>query len=168
MKYLFSAPKDERIRAEINNIYRIGYMVLTFGIAFDIILQIVESVPDGATFFRPVEFTVFIVANVICLFLMIRKGLGDDNRYAEEEYFHHAHYLRVAILAGLASALVISGLITWRWASVGIDSLALIALITAGSVFLSTAPAIYALNYLVFRLAKKRRKQIEQSEDEEE
>ena len=168
MKYLFNAPKDERIRAEINHIYRIGYMILTFGIALDIILQIVESVPDGSTFFRPVEFTVFMAANFICLFLMIRKGLGDDNRYAEAEHFHHAHYLRIAILAALASALVIGGLIAWRCAALGTDILPFIALISGGFIFLCTAPAIYGLNYIVFRLAKRRREKMEKDREDEE
>lgn len=168
MKYLFNAPADERIRAEINNIYRIGYMILTFGIALDIILQIIESVPDGSTFFRPVEFTVLMAANLICLFLMIRKGLGDDNRYAEAERFHHAHYLRVSVLTALASALVVGGAIAWRCAALGTDVLPFIALISGVSIFVCTAPAIYALNYIVFRLAKKRRDKIEKMQDDEE
>ena len=168
MKALFHSSKDERIQAEMNSIYRVGYFILTFGILFDILLQIAQGMPESVTTFRPVEFSVLLIANIICLIMMVRKGLGDDNQYAEAERFHHAHYLRISVLAALITALIFGALTAWRWwTSISIDNLALIVLITMGSVFLSTAPAIYALNYLVFRLAKKRRKQISQSEDEE-
>ena len=164
MKALFNAPKDERIQAEMNNIYRIGYFILTFGILFDILLQIAMGMPVNGVAFRPVELAVLLIANFACLVLMIRKGLGDDNGYAEADHFHHAHYLRISVLAALASALVFSALSAWRWA-METDSLALLVLITAVSVFLCTAPAIYALNYIVFCLAKKRREKMQDDEE---
>ena len=83
MRNPFNAAKDERIQAELNSIYRIGYLVLMFGILFDLFLQYVPTLGAENVSVRTVELAVFFVAKILCLVLMVRKGISDDDsRYA--------------------------------------------------------------------------------------
>ncbi len=175
MKYFAKRPKDERVQAEINNIYRIAYFVLSFGIAFDLVLQITDlsfSIAAGgaASPVRPVEFLVFIAANILSLILMVRKGFGDDNsRYAEMDRFPHSHYLGLSVLAALGGALICGGIMVYQqYGQTSASSLALIVSVLCGSVFLSIFLMMYAALYLWFRVAKRRRAKIERELESEE
>ena len=46
---LFCKAKDERVVAEINRIYKIGFYFLTFGILLDVVLQAVGIRLEGTT-----------------------------------------------------------------------------------------------------------------------
>ena len=85
MKLFDKKPKDERVVAETNRIYKAGYMILTFGILVDLYLQF-SSVNGSGFSVRPVELGIFMLAQIACLVMMVRKGLADDNRYAEDVY----------------------------------------------------------------------------------
>ena len=86
MKLFDKKPKDERVVAETNRIYKAGYMILTFGILVDLYLQF-SSVNGSGFSVRPVELGIFMLAQIACLVMMVRKGLADDNRYAEADVF---------------------------------------------------------------------------------
>lgn len=171
MKCFKQKPHDERVQAEINNIYRISYKVLLFGICFDLVLQFTDTAVNsgGASFMaRPVEFAVFMAANLLFLILMIRKGIGDDNtRYAEVERFPHLHYLGIYGLVALVATAISCCLFWFNNHANGWDLMPLIMLIFGGSVFVSIIISAYGIQYLLFRLSKKRRRQIEQKMDED-
>ena len=85
----------------MNNIYRIGYFILTFGILFDILLQIAMGMPVNGVAFRPVELAVLLIANFACLVLMIRKGLGRSRSLPSRALLAYLGASRAGISAGL-------------------------------------------------------------------
>ena len=97
---LFRKAKDERVVAEVNRVYKIGFYVLTFGILADLVLQMSGfdmqvDVLRGAnpTSFNLLEFAILMLAQLVCIALMARKGLMDDNAYAEADRYPWKHYL---------------------------------------------------------------------------
>jgi len=168
----FKKHRDERIQRELNNIYRIGYHVLTFGIMLDLFIQFsdhyfYESNITSAGV-RPLEFGTFLAANLLCIILMIRKGIGDDNtRFAETDRFPHGYYLLYSSSASLISSAVFGALMAWQLRSQGYDNLPLIIFITCTFIFLLTSSLIYGLQYLCFRTAKKRRNEMQETLDKD-
>ena len=66
---------DERVTLEVNRIYKVGYIILTVGIALDTLLQ-AWSGRMGEISLRPIELGTFLLAQIVCLVMMIRGGLG--------------------------------------------------------------------------------------------
>ncbi|MCI8857270.1 MAG: hypothetical protein HFH26_12120 [Clostridiaceae bacterium] len=163
MRQFLKKNKDERIQSEINSIYRMGYHVLMFGILIDLIVQFADNKLSGNswTSVRPLEFGTFMAANILCLILMIYKGIGDDDtRFAETEHFPHAYYLRRSFAISLISSVIFGALKAWQLHPEVQSDLSLIIFIFCISIFLSTGILIYGLQYLCFRIAKKRRNKI--------
>lgn len=172
MKWMHSKPGDERVVAETNKIYKIGYLILSLGIMFDLVLQF-TSVQFGETqasvTVRPVEVGVFLLAQIVCLVLMVRRGFMDDTRYAEAEVFPHKHYLLLALGAGAAASLLFCGLrmLQFPFWEFGVQAFFLVMGVFFLSMLLTCAAGVYALFYLSFRLARRRRNKIAaQYEDE--
>ena len=109
---LFCKAKDERVVAEINRIYKIGFHLLSFGILADILLQAIGVRLEGSTVvdssINLIEFAVLMLAWAVSLFLMSRKGLMDDNAFAEADRFPLKIYLAQGVLAGSVAAIVVS------------------------------------------------------------
>lgn len=166
MKQFRKKPVDERVVMEVNRIYRVGYLILTFGILIDIIWQI-ASAPMGESAVRPLELTVLVVANIVCLLMMVQKGLSDDGAYAEAEKFPKKHYVLLGLGAGAAAAAVLVGIrvLTFDW-EYPISTMALVLGIYFLSVMFICAAGIYCLQYVMFRTAKRRRNQQLRDEDE--
>ncbi len=153
MKLFQKKQKDERVVAETNRIYKVGYLIFNIGILFDLYLQIAAG--QGFAI-RSVEWLVLIAANLVCLVMMVRKGMADDDRYAETDVFPKKHYALVSLGVGAAAAALMVGmkmLMNPYW-ELGAQTLALVLGITFVSMALTTAVGIYALQYLVFRLAR--------------
>ena len=172
MKLFAKKTKDERIVAESNKVYKIAYLVMTFGILFDLFLQFTGLSFDGKEQFsaRPVEFAVFMLAQIICLVLMLRKGFMDDNRFAEAEVFPHRHYLLLALGSGAAAGLLfcVLRMLAFPYWEFGAQAFFFVM----GTIFLvvalSCAVLIYAMMYLCFRVARRRRRALAaRFEDEE-
>lgn len=162
--------KDERIIAEINKIYKIGFMILTVGILIDLFLQFtgVHEDGDGIGFsFRLIEFGTFMLAQIVCAVLMARKGMMDDNKYAEAEVFPKKHYMGVSLIAGAATGIVFAIMLVISNPFVQTMQQ---KLLVGGSVsvfmFFLTATMIYAVYYIIFQVAKKRREKMYESDDE--
>lgn len=169
MRNPFNAAKDERIQAELNSIYRIGYLVLMFGILFDLFLQYVPMLGAENVSVRPVEFAVFLVANILCLVLMVRKGISDDDsRYAEADSFPRGYYIRVSLLGALMASVLFGAIQVYRFSEIGLTDTVLVVLITTASIFIFTAPTIFGVQYFCYRLAKKRRDKMEQTYNDDE
>ena len=96
---LFPKTKDERVVAEINRIYKIGFFFLTFGILLDVVLQAIgirlEGTTMGDSSINLLEFGILLAAQLVILLMMNRKGLMDDNAYAEADRYPWKHYLGV-------------------------------------------------------------------------
>lgn len=173
MLKLFRKQKDERVQAELNAIYRTGYMVMTVGILLDLFLQFtgvdVRLFAGEIGNARPIEFLAFVGANILCVILMLRKGIGDDSsRYAETDRFPHLHYLGISALCSLAAAVVFGGMLAYGW-RYDPETMPIAVTFAGGSLFVICTLVIYLTQYACFVVAKKRRAEIAGSlEDDEE
>lgn len=166
MKRLKKQKADERVIAETNRIYKIGYLILVLGILVDLYLQIADS-GMGEAQFRPVELGTLVLANAVCLVMMVRRGLSDDDRYAEADVFPRKHYALVSLAAGAGSAalFLVIRMVAFPYWEFGTKTFILVMGICFLSILLTTAITVYLLQYVVFRLAKNRRAR-EQEEDD--
>ncbi len=92
---LIRKAKDERVVAEINRIYKVGFYFLTAGILADLVLQALGISVQNETIggaVNLVEFAVVMLAQLFCLVLMARKGMMDDNAFAEADCYPWKHY----------------------------------------------------------------------------
>ncbi len=166
MKLFRKKTVDERVASEVNRIYRVGYLILTFGILIDVIWQMATE-PMGKIVVRPLEFATLIVANIICVLMMVQKGLSDDDAYAEAEKFPKKHYALLGLGAGAVAAAAMVGIrmLTFDW-EYPISTMVLILGIYFFSIALTCAIAFYCVQYAIFRAAKRRRNQQLRDEDE--
>lgn len=173
---LFCKAKDERVVAEINRIYKIGFHLLSFGILADILLQAIGVRLEGSTVvdssINLIEFAVLMLAWAVSLFLMSRKGLMDDNAFAEADRFPLKIYLAQGVLAGSVAAIVVSAVQFVggaAWASMSVPYI----LLAFASQLIFMVPAVTILLLLItwvsFRYARERRRKTEQAigDDEE-
>lgn len=124
MKLFQKKQKDERVVAETNRIYKVGYLIFNIGILFDLYLQLADG---GGSAVRPVEWVVLLAANLICLTMMVRKGMADDDRYAETDVFPKKHYALVSLGAGVGAAVLfiaLKMLMHPQWREFGAQTLA--------------------------------------------
>ena len=173
---LFYKAKDERVVAEINRIYKIGFHLLSFGILADILLQAIGVRLEGSTVvdssINLIEFAVLMLAWAVSLFLMSRKGLMDDNAFAEADRYPWKHYLVQGLLAGAGAAAVVCIIQFFSgaaWASMSMPYI----LLAFASQLIFMVPAVTILLLLItwvsFRYARERRRKTEQAigDDEE-
>ena len=173
---LFYKAKDERVVAEINRIYKIGFHLLSFGILADILLQAIGVRLEGSTVvdssINLIEFAVLMLAWALSLFLMSRKGLMDDNAFAEADRYPWKHYLVQGLLAGAGAAAVVCIIQFFSgaaWASMSVPYI----LLAFASQLIFMVPAVTILLLLItwvsFRYARERRRKTEQAigDDEE-
>ncbi|HIX11380.1 MAG TPA: hypothetical protein H9739_07345 [Candidatus Agathobaculum pullistercoris] len=173
---LFYKAKDERVVAEINRIYKIGFHLLSFGILADILLQAIGVRLEGSTVvdssINLIEFAVLMLAWAVSLFLMSRKGLMDDNAFAEADRYPWKHYLVQGLLAGAGAAAVVCIIQFFSgaaWASMSVPYI----LLAFASQLIFMVPAVTILLLLItwvsFRYARERRRKTEQAigDDEE-
>lgn len=166
MKLFDKKPKDERVVAETNRIYKAGYMILTFGILVDLYLQF-SSVNGSGFSVRPVEFGMFMLAQIACVVMMVRRGMSDDNRYAEADVFPQKYYALVSLGAGAGAALLFLALRmlafpNWEF---GAKAFVIVMGVCFLGIMLSAALGIYVLQYFVFCMAKRRRAKMDEDDD---
>lgn len=160
---------DERVNAEVNRIYKICYYILTFGIGLDLLLQVCGTLPaGGGAPFRPMEFVVFMAAQLVGVVLLARKGFMDDNAFAESDTFPAKHYLCISLAGGTVAGLImvaVNYFTSEPWRGLNANHLFIAALTTFLFLFIFTAVAIYAIYYVTFRIAKRRRDRQAAAED---
>lgn len=172
MKLFQKKPKDERVVAEANRIYKIGYLILMIGIVVDLYAKL--YLDSGRELVQPnglmgmfiyvgLEVIVLLASNITCLVLMVRRGISDDDQYAETETFAFGHYLKIGLLAGLVAGLVGGGFTLY---SLGTE-IWIAPLFTALSLFVCCTIGIVVLQYVVFRMARTRRHRAEEKLEEE-
>lgn len=176
-----AGPKDERVEAESNRVYKLGFVMLSFGVlvylyydwSFKQAMCMRDVLANGT---GRMEFTTadlflygwFALTMVVGMVLLVRKGFGDDNRFAEVEQFPIGHYALASIVFVvcvdvLATAIRIlaefqvlgAGEITWP-------------AVAFGSVFAFVVGIpLFLLGYWIsFKTAQSRRKQLELRFDE--
>lgn len=160
---LIRKAKDERVVAEINRIYKVGFYFLTAGILADLVLQALGISVQNETIggaVNLVEFAVVMLAQLFCLVLMARKGMMDDNAFAEADCYPWKHYLVQGALGGVAASVVVCVLQCATgavWVGMGVPA---ILLVFAAQLLLTvplTTVLVLLLTYASFRYAKRRR-----------
>ena len=94
----YAGPKDERLETENAKIYKLGFMLLSFGmltlLVYQIMAQQVAWVHDGAgeafrLFANPVDAVMYawlFIVMTVCAVLQTRKGYVDTNRFGQTEH----------------------------------------------------------------------------------
>lgn len=118
----YAGPKDERLEAESAKIYKLGFMLLSFGmlalLVYQIMAQQVAWVHDGDNgafhlFASPVDAAMYawlFIVMLVCAVLQTRKGYVDTNRFGQTDRLPASYFLLVAGLTGVASALAIAAM----------------------------------------------------------
>lgn len=156
---------DERIVQEIGRIYRVAYYLFNIGLILDLFLKLCSgSIPVGFEAFRYIglEVAVVVLVNIVALVLLWRKGLMDDEpRYAEADKFPWKHYLMESTLCG-----VIVGVLSCIFRGLSgqmFSPLAYVFLFC--TMVLCMVIVVMPLTYLAFRIAKRRRAHLYDSDD---
>ena len=172
---LFPKTKDERVVAEINRIYKIGFFFLTFGILLDVVLQAIgirlEGTTMGDSSINLLEFGILMAAQLVILLLMNRKGLMDDNAYAEADHYPWKHYLVQGLLAGAGAAAVVCVIQFFSgaaWASMSVPYILLVFAAQLMFMVPITTVLVLLLTYVSFQYAAKRRRKTEQAIEDDE
>ena len=106
-----AGPTDERVEAESNRVYKIGFVMLSFGV---LVYMYYDWTLKQAMFMRDVmaggaghmELTSadlflygwFAMTMLVGIALLCRKGFSDDNRFAEADKFPVVHYALVSVV----------------------------------------------------------------------
>ena len=118
----YAGPKDERLEAENAKIYKLGFMLLSFGmltlLVYQIMAQQVAWVHDGAgeafrLFANPVDAVMYawlFIVMTVCAVLQTRKGYVDTNRFGQTEHIPTGYFLLISGITGIASALAIAAM----------------------------------------------------------
>ena len=118
----YAGPKDERLEAENAKIYKLGFMLLSFGmlalLVYQIMAQQVIWVHNGANdvfhlFASPVDAAMYawlFIVMLVCAVLQTRKGYVDTNRFGQADHLPTSYFLLVAGLTGVVSALAIAAM----------------------------------------------------------
>lgn len=118
----YAGPKDERLEAESAKIYKLGFMLLSFGmlalLVYQIMAQQVAWVHNGGNgafhlFASPVDAAMYawlFIVMLVCAVLQTRKGYVDTNRFGQTDCLPAGYFLLVAGLTGVSSALAIAAM----------------------------------------------------------
>ena len=167
--------EDERLEAENAKIYKLGFMLLSFGmlmlLVYQIMAQQVAWVHDGANesfrlFTNPVDAAMYawlFIVMVICAAMQARKGYVETNRFGQTEHIPVGYFLLISGITGIASALVIAAMRCIAEAQiVPIESVFWGANLATGVVFgVTIFVAVFGALCLAFFEAKQRRAKIE-------
>ena len=118
----YAGPKDERLETENAKIYKLGFMLLSFGmlmlLVYQIIAQQVAWVHDGADeafrlFANPVDAVMYawlFIVMIVCAVSQTRKGYVDTNRFGQTEHIPMGYFLLISGITGIASTLAIAAM----------------------------------------------------------
>lgn len=171
----YAGPKDERLEAENAKIYKLGFMLLSFGmltlLVYQIMAQQVAWVHDGADeafrlFANPVDAVMYawlFIVMIICAVMQTRKGYVDTNRFGQTEHIPMGYFLLISGITGTVSALAIAAMRCIAEAQiVPIESVFWGANLATGVVFgVTIFVAVFGALCLAFFEAKQRRAKIE-------
>lgn len=176
----YVGPRDERLEAENCRIYRIGFLLLSFGMLLFFLYNVMASQvawvhSDSSAhielFSSPLDFALFLwflVTMVICCVLQSRKGFVETNRFGQTDTFPIGYFALIAGISGGVSALVLAAMrCIAELQIVRADEVFWLANFCIGLVFgVSIFAATLLGFYLQFRSAKKHRAKIDAALDE--
>ena len=165
----YAGVPDERLEAENCKIYRVGFMLLSFGMllyfVYGLMAQQVAWVHgdavDATVMFDPL-FIWFMIVMVVCTVMQTRKGFVETNRFGQTEKFPLGFFTFVSAASGVASTIAI-------WA---MRCIAEVQIVPADQVFWLANLAVGFVSgvliftatllvfYLQFRAAKSRREKM--------
>ena len=169
MKKIWKATDDERLLAESGRIYRIGFWVLAAGVLLDLLVKTATYLPawvgeEGIFPLMGLETLVLLAALLLCALLAAGRGILTVGADPEAERFPARHYALVSL--GIGLGLSVASLLLrvvfhpgWEydvWALVLVFGI-LILIVTA-----FTFAVCFVSFYLLFRVAKWRRKNLEE------
>lgn len=158
---------DERIVHEVGQVYRIAYYLFNAGLLIDLFLKLYSgSVPAGFEAFRYIGLEVIVVigVNLAALVMLWRKGMMDDEaRYAESDIFPWKHYLLECVIGGSAVGLLACLFKYLGGQFAGVTAWVYVILFL--SITLCTILFTMLFLYLSYRVAKRRRAQMYDSDD---
>lgn len=154
---------DERIIHEVGQVYRIAYYLFNAVVGLDLMIKsCVDRIPSGMAGFQYIgfEFIAFVVVNLVALVMLWRKGLMDDESGYAEADFPWKHYLLESVAAGAAIGLISCVLRALRG-----EGSPLAYAIMLVSFVVCMVVCVMPVTYLSFRIAKRRRAQMYDSDD---
>lgn len=171
MKKVWRATDDERLMAESGRIYRVGFWVLAVGILLDVLMKTAVYLPawveEGIFPLLGLESLVLVAALVLCALLAAGRGILTLGADPEAERFPARHYALVSLGIGLGLS-VVSLLLRvifhpgWEFDTGALVLVfGLVVLFVTGITFL----VCFATLYLLFRVAKRRRRQWQEPEE---
>ena len=172
MKKVWRANDDERMTAESGRISRVGFHVLKVGILLDVLMKTAVYLPawvgeEGIFPLLGLESLVLVAALVLCALLAAGRGILTLGADPEAERFPARHYALVSLGIGLGLS-VVSLLLRvifhpgWEFDTGALVLVfGLVVLFVTGITFL----VCFATLYLLFRVAKRRRRQWQEPEE---
>ncbi len=166
----YAGAPDERLEAESCKIYRVGFVLLSFGMLFYFVYGLMAaqvawvhgSSADMSIMFDPL-FLWFMLVMVVCSIMQTRKGFVETNRFGQTDVFPLGFFAFISAVSGVASTIAI-------WAMRCIAELQIVPAdqvfwatnLATGSVFgILIFGATLLSFYLMFRAAKSRRAKLD-------
>ena len=172
----YRGPKDERVETETNRIYKVGFVMLSFGL---LVYMYYDWALKQAVYTRDVltsgagriELTSadlflygwFALTMIVGIALMLRKGFGDDNRFAEADRFPGGYYACVSI-AFLVGVVVLTTAIRVlaEFQVLGVERVVWPWVAISGLIVVVVGVPLFVLGFwIAFKVAQGRRKQLE-------
>lgn len=162
--------KDERIVAEANKAYAVGFYIFLVGIVVDLYYKLMlfeVSVAHDLTqnsiyaFVSPLEFITFMLACIVSVVLMVRKGIFEIGKFSDVEKFPALHYAVISLVGALgAFVLLIGARLVAEVQLLGFESVSWSSGLSSGLlVAVFVLAGAFAANYLSFRVSRYRRQQ---------
>lgn len=175
-------PKDERIEAEMNRIYKTGFIMLALGwialLYYGMLLKQVEAINSleasgsGTMTFGFLELAFWVWPILTCSVLAVmqcRKGFVDTNRFGETDVFPSEYFMLISAVVGVCAGLAVFALRILANLQVvgGVDGLTVIgaAIMSSCIAVLLFAGSLLAF-YLTFLAARRRRRALESELDD--
>lgn len=169
----YAGPIDERVEAESNRVYKIGFVMLSIGM---LVYMYYDWTLKQAAFMRDVlatgsgrmDFTSadlflygwFALTMLVGIVLLCRKGFSDDNRFAEADKFPAVHYMLVSVvLVAIADVLATAIRVLAEFQVLGAAGI-MWSSVAFGSVFMVVAGIPFGLLvfWVGFNTARNRRR----------
>lgn len=153
MKLFEKKARDERLVAETNRTYKIGFFVFTAGIGIDLLLS---AFRDSA--FPRFEWLVFMAAQIVCAVLNVRKGIVCEDADAECDILPLKKYLLISCAVGAGTGLLSCAMNALRyWQNLSFEHILIAAGATFVFVFFCTAVLTMMAVAVTFYCANRRR-----------
>lgn len=173
----YAGPEDERIESEMNRIYKVGFLMLSFGwlvllyyrMLLDQVMNIEGIEAAGTTamafnFFDPMWWGWLLLTCLVLVVMQVRGGFVSANRFGETETFPAGYFTFISTLAGIG---VLVGVTVLRvLANIQVTGAADGIIWLAGAMQGGFTGAVvfilcWGAFYLTFCAAKKRRIQLD-------